>query len=102
MGEEMSVLTITDLESHQQDTLLFPAINLSIDQAHVTAIYANLNVRQVLLDIITGRGSTGNGSIHVNGIAPNNKNAYKKEISVLYFKDDLYNSLSVKHHLKFY
>lgn len=102
MGEEMSVLTIRDIESHQQATLLFPTINLSIDQAHVIAIYASLNVRQVLLDIITGRGSTGNGSIHVNGVAPDNKNAYHKEIGVLFFEDGLYDRLTVKDHLKFY
>lgn len=98
----MSVLTIRNLESHHQDTLLFPSFSLEIAQAQVTAIYSSLNVRHVLLDMFIGKTLTGNGSIQVNGITPKNKSAYYREIGILFFNDGLYDRLTVNDHLKFY
>ena len=50
-GEEIMVLKFKNVEKRLSDSLIFPAFNLHIQVAEVTAIHASLNVENSITNV---------------------------------------------------
>lgn len=99
----MAVLTIRNIEKHNEDTILFPAFSLEVVESEITAIYSTFNVRNALLEMLIGKISIPNGEIFVKGTSlKKDKQAYYNEIGVCFLDDGLYERLTVSDHFKFY
>lgn len=62
-GESLMVLKFKDVEKRLNDSLIFPEFNLHIKAAEVTAIYASLNVRMTVLQMLKKEMPILNGQI---------------------------------------
>lgn len=94
------VLKFNDVEKRLSDSLIFPAFNLHIGEAEVTAIYSSLNVRTTLLQMLTKEMPILNGEIHIENNEISKANL--KEIGFLFLQEGLYERLTVGEHLKLY
>ncbi len=92
-------LTFVNAEKHINDTIVFPAFDLSVKAGCITAIHSSVNVRAQLIDLLIGNTLLSNGNIQVgkddirNGI---------RNIGFLFLEDGLYDRLSVEEMLFFY
>ena len=88
------------MEKRLNDSLVFPAFNLHIDDKEVTAIYSRLNVRETLLHMLTRKIPVVNGEITIDKIELSEVNL--SEIGFLFLNEGLYERLTVAEHLNFY
>lgn len=88
------------MEKSLSDSIVFPAFNLHITTAEVTAIYSSLNVRLTILQMLTKEVPILNGQILVGDKEISNINL--SEVGFLFLDDGLYERLTVAEHLKLY
>lgn len=94
------VLKFINVEKRLSDSLVFPAFNLNIDEAEVTAIYSSLNVRTTILQMLTRESPILNGEILIGNIDVSNVNL--SEIGFLFLNEGLYERLTVTEKLNLY
>lgn len=82
------------------DSLVFPAFNLHISEADVTAIHSSLNVRMTILQMLTQELPILNGEISVGGM--DISKVHLSEIGFLFLNDGLYERLTVAEQLNLY
>ncbi|MDQ0272915.1 LytTR family transcriptional regulator DNA-binding domain-containing protein [Cytobacillus purgationiresistens] len=99
----MGILRISELEKHNEHTVVFPAFNLEVSEREVVAIHASTNVRTTLLNIIMGGASASNGVVYINNeTIEKSRGTFLAKIGGFFLQDGLYERLSVKEHLSFY
>lgn len=94
------VLEFNNVEKRLSDSLVFPAFNLHIAEAEVTAIYSSLNVRTTLLQMLTREIPILNGEILVGNTEISKVNL--SEIGFLFLNEGFYERLTVADHLNLY
>lgn len=99
----MAILKITNLEEHDEHTVVFPPFSLEVSAGEAAAIHTNTNVRNVLLSMFMGSMPISNGEIRVNEIsAAINKRKFLAEIGIFSLNDGLYERLTAKENFSFY
>lgn len=98
----MSLLKIENIEKRTDGALLFPSFSLTLDKKGVTAIYSSLNVRKVLLQMLMGNDSLGNGQITIQGIHALAGEKFNRRIAVFLLDEGVYERLTVKAYFKFF
>lgn len=86
-------------EKHINDTLVFPAFNLSLNPGNITAIHSSVNVREQVIELLLGKSTLSNGYIQIGG---NEISKAKREIGFFFLDDCLYERLSIEENLTFY
>lgn len=99
-GESLMVLKFKDVEKRLNDSLIFPEFNLHIKAAEVTAIYASLNVRMTVLQMLKKEMPILNGQILAGD--KEISTIHLSEIGFFFLEDGLYERLTVAEHLKLY
>ncbi len=89
-----------NVEKRLNDSLVFPAFDLQIDDREVTAIHSGLNVRETLIHMLTRKGPVVNGGITIGKIELPEVNL--GEIGFLFLNEGLYERLTVADQLSFY
>lgn len=99
----MSILKISNLEKHNENTLIFPEFSLEISENEVVAIHVSTNVRTVLLNMFLGKIPISNGEISVNEKNMKlSKRDYISQIGFFLLDDGLYERLSVRENFSFF
>ena len=99
----MTIFTMKNIEKHEKDTRLFPSFNLEIVEGEIKAIYSTLNVRGILLNMITGEVPIVNGEIRVKDVAiVEDKQNYFMHLGICFFEEGLYERLTVHDYFKFF
>ena len=93
-------LQFTNVEKRLNDSLVFPAFDLNIENSEVTAIHSGLNVRETLLHMLTRKIPVVNGRITIGKIELLEVNL--GEIGFLFLNEGLYERLTVADQLSFY
>ena len=94
------VLKFINVEKRLSDSLVFPAFNLHVDGAEVTAIYSSLNVRMTILQMLTRETPMLNGEILIENTGISKVNL--SEIGFLFLNEGHYERLTVAEHLNLY
>ena len=94
------VLKFKDVEKRLSDSLIFPEFNLHIQAAEIIAIYASLNVRTTVLQMLKKEMPILNGEILVED--KEISTIHLSKIGFLFLDDGLYERLTVVEHLKLY
>ena len=89
-----------NVEKRLNDSLVFPAFDLQIEDRKVTAIHSGLNVRETLLHMLTRKIPVVNGGITIGKIELSEVNL--GEIGFLFLNEGLYERLTVADQLSFY
>ncbi len=92
----MSVIFF-NVEKRIQDTVVFPAFNLSINTGQIVAIYTNVNIRVQLIDLLLGKTSPSQGKIRIE----DRKDSNQPSIGFLFLNHGLYERLTVEEMLSF-
>ena len=93
-------LRFTNVEKRLNDSLIFPTFNLHIRDKEVTAVYSSLNVREILLHMLTRKASVSIGEISIKDIDISKVNL--AEVGFLFLNEGLYERLTVADQLHFY
>lgn len=99
-GESLMVLKFIDVEKRLSDSLIFPEFNLHMKAAEIIAIYASVNVRTTILQMLKKEMPILNGQILVRDRELSK--IHLSEVGFLFLEDRLYERLTVVEHLKFY
>lgn len=94
------VLEFNNVEKRLSDSLVFPAFNLHIAVAEVTAIYSSLNVRTTILQMLIKEMPILNGEILVGNTEISKVDL--SEIGFLFLNEGFYERLTVADHLNLY
>lgn len=89
-----------NVEKRLNDSLVFPAFNLEINDGGVTAIHSGLNVRETLLHMLIRKLPVVNGEITLGKIELTKVNL--GDIGFLFLNEGLYERLTVADQLSFY
>jgi len=96
----MSVLNLIDVEKHRQDSIVFPAIRLNIDEGEVIAIHSTTDIRKCLLNIFTGQEHISNGNVLIeNELMRHGKISENQKVGFFFLDEGFYERLSVKDYL---
>ncbi|WP_436374558.1 LytTR family transcriptional regulator DNA-binding domain-containing protein [Cytobacillus sp. BC1816] len=99
----MAILKITNLEEHDEHTVVFPPFSLEVSAGETAAVHTNTNVRNVLLSMFMGSMPISDGEIRVNEIsAAIDKRKFLANIGIFSLNDGLYERLTVKENFSFY
>ncbi|WP_026562838.1 LytTR family transcriptional regulator DNA-binding domain-containing protein [Bacillus sp. J37] len=99
----MNILSISDLEKHEGNAVIFPSFSLTVDAGIVVAIHTNMDVQKIVMSMLLGELPILAGTIKVNDISiAASKKKYLQHIGVLSLNDGLYERLTVKEYLSFY
>jgi ABC-2 type transport system ATP-binding protein len=99
----MAILKITNLEEHDEHTVVFPPFSLEVSAGEAAAVHTNTNVRNVLLSMFMGTMPISNGEIRVNEIsAAIDKRKFLTGIGIFSLNDGLYERLTAKENFSFY
>ncbi|MDM5227646.1 LytTR family transcriptional regulator DNA-binding domain-containing protein [Cytobacillus sp. NJ13] len=99
----MAILKITNLEEHDEHTVVFPPFSLEVSAGEAAAVHTNTNVRNVLLSMFMGSMPISNGEIRVNEIsAAIDKRKFLADIGIFSLNDGLYERLTAKENFSFY
>lgn len=99
----MNILSISHLEKHEGNAIVFPPFSLTVGAGNAVAIHTNMSVQKILMGVLLGELPILTGEIRVNDIsisAPKKK--YLQHIGLLSLNDGLYERLTVKEYLAFY
>jgi len=99
----MNILSISHLEKHEGNAVVFPPFSLTVGAGNAVAIHTNMSVQKILMGMLLGELPILTGEIRVNDIsisAPKKK--YLQHIGLLSLNDGLYERLTVKEYLAFY
>lgn len=89
-----------NVEKRLNDSLVFPAFDLQINDNEVTAIHSGLNVRETLLHMLTRKMPIVNGEITIDNVEHSKINL--PEIGFLFLNEGLYERLTIADQLNFY
>ena len=99
----MNILSISDLEKHEGNAVIFPSFSLTVDAGNAVAIHTNMDVQKIVMSMLLGELPILAGAIKVNDISiAASKKKYLQHIGVLSLNDGLYERLTVKEYLSFY
>ncbi len=99
----MAVLEISGLEKQSEDAIVFPAFTLEVSEGQSVAICSSINVRSVLLKMMTGKIAISSGEISVNQEKLSlHKGAYHPQIGISFLDEGMYERLSANDHFKLY
>ncbi|MFB5663508.1 LytTR family transcriptional regulator DNA-binding domain-containing protein [Alteribacillus sp. HJP-4] len=99
----MSILKIIDAEKHRQDTVIFPAFQLEVEEGNAVAIHSSIEVRRILLDFISGKEFLAAGEIRVADKPVQLGEASQiRGLGILFLDDGVYERLRVKDYLIFF
>lgn len=99
----MKILTISNLEKHDGNAVIFPAFQLNAGVGETIAIHANMNVQKVLMEMLLGEQPISAGELKVNNISiSESRKLYLQHTAVFSLQDGLYERLTVKEHFSFY
>ena len=99
----MNILTISQLEKHEGNAVIFPPFSLTVGAGNAVAIHTNMSVQKILMGMLLGEIPILTGEIKVNDISiSDSKKQYLQHIGVLSLNDGLYERLTVKEYLAFY
>lgn len=99
----MSVLSIKQLESYTEHSVVFPAFTMEVSRHEAVALHTGMNARTVLLGILTGKLPVAEGEITINGhIYIGRIRQAVPEIGFLLLEEGEYTRLTVKENLRFY
>ncbi|CAM3191869.1 LytTR family transcriptional regulator DNA-binding domain-containing protein [Filibacter tadaridae] len=93
-------LQFTNVEKRLNDSLIFPTFNLQVGFSQVTAIHSSLNVRNILLQMITREVPIFNGEISIGETKISN--VHLPDIGFSFLNEGLYERLTVIEQLNFY
>ncbi|WP_121604443.1 LytTR family transcriptional regulator DNA-binding domain-containing protein [Virgibacillus sp. Bac332] len=97
------LLVIYSLEKRTKDSIIFPIFNLTIEKGDITAVYSTLNIRKVLLEIISGKTLASKGEIRINGVTiMENRNLFLSGVVLAFYEDGIYDRLKVRDYFSFY
>lgn len=99
----MSILKISNLEKHDEHSLVFPAFSLEVSEYEIVAIHASTNVRTVLLGMFRGEIPISNSEISVNNIMIGpSKREFFSQVCFFSLDDGLYERLTVREYFSFF
>ena len=99
----MAILKISNLEEHDEHTVVFPPFSLEVSAGEAAAVHTNTNVRNVLLSMFMGTMPISNGEIRVNEISAGiDKRKFMTDIGIFSLNDGLYERLTAKENFSFY
>ncbi|GAB2570265.1 LytTR family transcriptional regulator DNA-binding domain-containing protein [Gracilibacillus alcaliphilus] len=97
------MLKLAELEYHQGDYLLFPPFSFEVQAGERKAVQSTVNVRQLILKMITGELASFKGKVQVNNITlPMNKAEYFQAIAICLFDETFYERMTVREFLRFF
>lgn len=99
----MTVLAIRQLESYSEHSVIFPAFTMELTRHEAVALHTGMNVRSVLLGMLTGKLPVTGGEICINGhryIGRVKEGA--PDTGFLLLEEGQYSRLTVKENLRFY
>lgn len=99
----MTVLSIRQLESYTEHSVVFPAFTMEVSRQEAVALHTGMNVRAVLLGILTGKLPVAEGEIRINGHTyTGHIRQAVPETGFLLLEEGEYTRLTVKENLRFY
>lgn len=99
----MNILSISDLEKHEGNAVIFPSFSLTVSAGNAVAIHTNMSVQKILMDMLLGELPILTGTIKVNDLnISSSKKQYLQHIGVFALNDGLYERLTVKEYLDFF
>lgn len=98
----MTVLAIRQLESYSEHSVVFPAFTMELNRHEAFALHTGMNVRSVLLGMLTGKLPVTGGEICINGYTYTGRREAAPDTGFLLLEEGQYSRLTVKENLRFY
>ncbi|KIL49054.1 LytTR family transcriptional regulator DNA-binding domain-containing protein [Jeotgalibacillus campisalis] len=97
------MIKIINAEKSSHHSVIFPSFSMEVQTHEAAAIHSSLNVRTVLMDLLSGSASLSGGRIEVCGhsILSDLKND-NTHLSFLFLDEALYERLTLKEHILFW
>ncbi|MEK4299895.1 LytTR family transcriptional regulator DNA-binding domain-containing protein [Oceanobacillus sp. FSL W8-0428] len=96
------MLRMNEIEYRQGDQTLFPRIDIEIKSGEIKAIQSTVNVRAVLLQMISGEESVRKGFIQIHHkTLEEDKQKYFSSLGICWYEEGIYERLQVKEYLTF-
>ncbi|HZW67366.1 MAG TPA: LytTR family transcriptional regulator DNA-binding domain-containing protein [Pseudogracilibacillus sp.] len=93
------MLTFRKLSKRSDNHVIFPPIDLTINNKDIVALYSSVNIREHLLRLLTLQTTPSDGAIYLDDQALSKAN--KEEIQCYYLQDVMYDYLTVSEMLQF-
>lgn len=93
------MLTFNNVAKNIKDTTIFPTFDLVLKQGEIISLYANVNIRKYLFQLLTVKDVPSNGEIYLHDTLLTKEN--KHAIYIYYLQDVLYENLTVKEMVEF-
>ncbi|MDX8046514.1 hypothetical protein SH601_11020 [Gracilibacillus sp. S3-1-1] len=82
------MFTMNRIEFRQGNHLLFPLVDIEINCGEVKAIQSAVNIREILLQMITGKETVRKGSIQINHhTIHSDKESYLSSLSICWYDE---------------
>lgn len=99
----MTTLSFNNIEKHDGHTIVFPAFQLSIESGEVVGLLTSINVRTVLLEMLSRKLPVPEQAIAIDGVSIHQmKREFFQRVSFFSLDDGLYERLTVKENFSFY
>lgn len=90
-------LQFLEAEKRVNNMLVFSSFNLTVKSGQVVAIYTDVNIKNKLIEILTGKAQLSNGEIRYDG----DKIDCRQHIGFMFIEPSLYGRLTVEEMLNF-
>lgn len=102
-GRNVTTLSFNNIEKHDGHTIVFPSIQLSIESGEIIGLLTSINVRTVLLEMMSRKMPVSEQAIAIDGVSIHQmKREYFQRVSFFSLEDGLYERLTVKENFLFY
>ncbi|MET3728295.1 ABC-2 type transport system ATP-binding protein [Fictibacillus halophilus] len=98
----MSLLQITQLEKNIGNKILFPKIDLTLQQGEAVAVQCNHEVGKELIQLIIHEKSPTNGKIFLNHVQLGSSKKIFHSFGLYLMSDQAYDRLTAQEYLRFY
>ncbi|WP_080848654.1 LytTR family transcriptional regulator DNA-binding domain-containing protein [Cytobacillus gottheilii] len=99
----MTILSFNNIEKHDGHTIVFPSFQLSIESREIIGLLTSINVRTVLLEMMSRKLPVPEQAISIDGVSIHlMKREYFQRVSFFSLEDGLYERLTVKETFLFY
>ncbi|WP_040983361.1 response regulator transcription factor [Oceanobacillus jeddahense] len=96
------MLSISGMEYRQGDQTLFPKIDIEVKAGEIKAIQSTVNIRSVLLQMITGKENVRSGTIQIqHQTLQEDKQNYFSYLGICWYEEGIYERMQVQEYLKF-